>query len=193
MLMAQNTRDRMIDAAVDALRRDGVAGMSFTDLLIASGAARGAIYHHFPGGKSELVVEAVTRNADDVRRRLVDLAHGSPRVVVDEFLSLIRPVVQESSAGSGCAVAAAAMAASDQRDYESLQQAAATAVTSWIGVLKESLHAGGMDGTAAADLATLLVTTLEGAHVLARAEGRIDPFDQAARALRALVASRYPG
>src|SRR5215472_1740260 len=112
--MSDSTRDRMIDAAVDALRRDGVAGMSFTDVLSASGAARGAIYHHFPGGKSELVVEAVTRNADDVRRRLVDLPHGSPRLVVDEFLSLIRPVVQESSWGSGCAVAASAMTASDQ-------------------------------------------------------------------------------
>ena len=191
--MAQNTRDRMIDAAVDALRRDGVAGMSFTDLLIASGAARGAIYHHFPGGKSELVVEAVTRNAGDVRGRLVDLPHGSPRLIVDEFLRLIRPVVQQSSAGSGCAVAAAAMGSYDQRDYKSLQQAAATAITMWVGVLKERLHAGGIDETEAADLGSLLVTTLEGAHVLARAEGSIDPFDQAARALSALVASRYPG
>jgi hypothetical protein len=138
------------------------------------------------------VVEAVTRNAGDVRGRLVDLPHGSPRLVVDEFLSLIRPVVEESSAGSGCAVAAAVMAASDQRDYESLQQAAGTAITSWVGVLTERLHAGGMDATEAADLATLLVTSLEGAHVLARAEGRIDPFDRAARALKALVAARYP-
>jgi AcrR family transcriptional regulator len=190
--MAEGTRDRMIDAAIDALRRDGVAGMSFTDLLIASGAARGAIYHHFPGGKSELVVEAVTRNAGDVRGRLVDLPHGSPRLIVDEFVDLIRPVVQQSSAGSGCAVAAAAMASCDQRDYESLQQAAANAITLWVGVLRERLHAAGIDETEAADLASLLVTTLEGAHVLARAKGRIDPFDQAARALVALVANRYP-
>jgi hypothetical protein len=139
------------------------------------------------------VVEAVTRNAGDVRGRLGDLPDGSPRRVVDEFLELIRPVVQESSAGSGCAVAAAVMAASDQRDHERVQQAAATAIRSWVGVLSERLHAGGIDRTEAADLASLLVTTLEGAHVLARAEGRIDPFDRAARALRALVANRYPG
>ena len=67
------------------------------------------------------------------------------------------------------------------------------AITMWVGVLKERLHAGGIDETEAADLGSLLVTTLEGAHVLARAEGSIDPFDQAARALSALVASRYPG
>jgi AcrR family transcriptional regulator len=190
--MPDSTRDRMIDAAVDALRRDGVAGMSFTDVLSASGAARGAIYHHFPGGKSELVVEAVTRNAGDVRDRLAELPHGPPRLVVDEFVNLIRPVVEESTAGSECAIAAAAMSTSDQRDHVSLQHSAAAAITSWIGVLRERLHAGGIDEDEAADLASLLVTTLEGAHVLARAQGCIDPFDAATRALRALVANRYP-
>ena len=37
------------------MRRNGLAGTSFTEVLADSGAARGAIYHHFPGGKSELV------------------------------------------------------------------------------------------------------------------------------------------
>jgi AcrR family transcriptional regulator len=182
----------MIDAAVDALRRDGVAGMSFTDVLLSSGAARGAIYHHFPGGKSELVIEAVTRNAGEVRDRLAELPHGPPRLVVDEFMSLIRSVVEQSTEGSGCATAAAAMSASDQRDHASIQHSAAAAITSWIDVLRERFHAGGIDQPEAADLASLLVTTLEGAHVLARAQGRIDPFDATTRALRDLVASRYP-
>ena len=190
--MSESTRDRMIDAAVDALRRDGVAGMSFTDVLSASGAARGAIYHHFPGGKSELVVEAVTRNAGDVRDRLAELPHGPPRLVVDEFVNLIRPVVEQSTAGSGCAVAAAAMSAADQRHHASLQHSAAAAITSWIDVLRERFHAGGIEEPEAADLASLLVTILEGAHVLARAQGRIDRFDETTRALRDLVSNRYP-
>ena len=135
----------MIDAAVDALRRDGVAGMSFTDVLLSSGAARGAIYHHFPGGKSELVIEAVTRNAGEVRDRLAELPHGPPRLVVDEFMSLIRPVVEQSTEGSGCATAAAAMSASDQRDHASIQHSAAAAITSWIDVLRERFHAGGIE------------------------------------------------
>ena len=50
----------MIAAAVRSLQHDGAEGMSFTDVLRVSGAARGAIYHHFPGGKSQLVAEAAT-------------------------------------------------------------------------------------------------------------------------------------
>jgi AcrR family transcriptional regulator len=183
----------MIDAAVDALRHNGVEGMSFTDLLATSGAARGAIYHHFPGGKSELVVAAVNRNGRDVRVRLSELPAGTPREIVGAFIAMIRPVVEESTAGSGCAVAAGAMASGGQRDRDNLQSAAGDAIRSWIDVLQTRLREGGIGRKDATELASLLVMTLEGAHVLARAEGRIEPFDRAARALQALVAGSYPG
>lgn len=68
--MASETRERMVGAAVVALQRRGMAGMSFTEILTTSGAARGAIYHHFPGGKSQLVAEAAARNGADVRAQL---------------------------------------------------------------------------------------------------------------------------
>src|SRR5215469_4697471 len=122
--MASDTRERMIKAAVHALRRDGVEGMSFTEVLRESGAARGAIYHHFPGGKSQLVAEAATENGSEVRG----------------FLALIRPVVQESAGGSGCAVAAAAMASS-VHDQNRLHHAAAVAIGSWVSELTERFAA----------------------------------------------------
>src|SRR5438105_1492897 len=43
-------------------------GTAFSDILRTSGAARGAIYHHFPGGKEELAVAAV----EQASRRIVD-------------------------------------------------------------------------------------------------------------------------
>jgi AcrR family transcriptional regulator len=166
--------------------------MSFTGVLEASGAARGAIYHHFPGGKSELVAEAVERNGRDVSAQLSQLRSGSPESVVKEFTALIRPVVEASAAGSSCAVAAGAMAGSEQRDRDLVQRTAGDAVALWIDVLRERLEQSGLEPRGAAELASLLITTLEGAHVLVRAERRIEPFDQAARALEELVASRYP-
>lgn len=45
----------------------------------------------------------------------------------------------------------------------------------------------------AADLATMLITLLQGAHVMARATGTVQPFDQAAGIAAALCRDRYGG
>jgi len=100
--MAADTRSRMISAAIGLLQRRGLAAMSFTDVLAESGAARGAIYHHFPGGKQQLALEAARRNAEDVRGHLHELPAHLPREVVEAFLGTVRPVVQ-ASAGAAAA------------------------------------------------------------------------------------------
>ncbi|TCO60991.1 TetR/AcrR family transcriptional regulator [Actinocrispum wychmicini] len=184
--MAGDTRTRMIEAAVTALQRHGVAGMSFTEVLRDSGAARGAIYHHFPGGKAQIVAEAAARNGHDVQAHLARLPVDDPMMVVDSFLSAIRPVVRASTEGGGCAVAAVTV-----EDSGELRQVAATAFTSWVDQLAERLVTAGLPARDAADLATTLITLLEGAHVLCRAAGSLDPFEKTARAARALVRSRY--
>jgi AcrR family transcriptional regulator len=186
--MSSDTRTRMIEATVAALQRRGVAGMSFTEVLRSSGAARGAIYHHFPGGKAQIVAEAAARNGHDVRAHLATLPVDSPQTTVKAFLDAVRPVVQASASGGGCAVAAITVDAED----ETLRQVATTAFTSWVDQLAERLATAGLAPVEAADLATTLITLLEGAHVLCRAAGTSQPFDQAASTAISLTQSRYP-
>jgi TetR/AcrR family transcriptional repressor of lmrAB and yxaGH operons len=184
--MASQTRDRMIEAAVQGLQRHGLAGMSFTEVLADSGAARGAIYHHFPDGKRQLVAEAAERNGRDVRRHLAALPTDSPRAVIEAFLAQARPVVQVAAAGGGCAVAAVTVGPSE--DNDELCQLAATAFASWSDAVGAALHTAGMPAGAAADTASLLIALLEGAQVLCRASGNLIPYDRAARAALALAA-----
>jgi AcrR family transcriptional regulator len=191
--MPGDTRTRMIEATVQALQRHGVAGMSFTDVLRASGAARGAIYHHFPGGKAQLVAEAATRNGHDVRIHLAGLPTDSPQAVVQAFLAAVRPAVEASAAGGGCAVAAVTVGAGADAGNDGLRQVAADALASWADQLAELLASSGLAAGEAADLAAMLLALLQGAHVMCRAAGTLQPFDQAARAVTALAQSRYPG
>jgi AcrR family transcriptional regulator len=194
--MAGDTRDRMIDATVAALRRHGVAGMSFTEILASSGAARGAIYHHFPGGKAQLVAEAAARNGADVRAHLAGLPAGSPSAVVDAFLALVRPVVAAAAQGCGCAVAAATLGADPAAppalgtDDDGLRRVAAAAFSSWTEELAGRLASAGMPPAEAADLATTLIALLEGAQILCRAAGTLEPFDKAARTAATLTRVR---
>ncbi|MEU3785757.1 TetR/AcrR family transcriptional regulator [Streptomyces sp900129855] len=182
--MAADTKSRMISAAIGLLQRHGLAAMSFTDVLAESGAARGAIYHHFPGGKQQLALEAARRNADDVRSHLHELPARTPREVVEAFLGSVRPVVQASAGGGGCAIAAVTVdGGAAIADQGSLRTVAAEAFTGWGDELAGKLTHAGMGASQAADLATLMIVTLEGAHILCRAAGSIAPFDRAAAAL----------
>jgi AcrR family transcriptional regulator len=184
----------MIHAAVVALQRHGVAGMSFTQILADSGAARGAIYHHFPGGKSQLVAEAAERNGQDVRAQLDTLPAGTPSSVVEAFLAAIHPVLATSAEGTSCAVAAIAMGISDDESDgpDPLRQVAAAAFDSWANTLSDRLAVAGLPSQDAKDLAITLITLLEGAHVQCRAAGNLDPYERVARVVQALVRSRYP-
>lgn len=185
--MVRDTRSRMLDAATAALQRHGVAGMSFTEVLRDSGAARGAIYHHFPRGKAQLVAEATARTGGEVRSHLSQLSEDTPQALVEAFLGIVRPVVQASTEGGGCVVAAATVDAD-----ETLRRIAADTFDSWVEQLAERFITTGLTEREATDLSTTLITLLEGAHVLCRAEGGLEPFDQVARTAVALVGARHP-
>ena len=173
--MTITTKQRMIEEGSTLLRTRGMASTSFTDVLAASGAARGAIYHHFPGGKAELAREIVAWSGRSVRDRLSRLSANKPQEVVTGFLAAVRPVVEQSANGTSCAVAAVTVEAA-QYDPE-LTEAVRTALLSWVDALNQQLVQAGAKPRAAASVAMLMVTFLEGTHVLCRAVGTLEPFD----------------
>ena len=185
--MATGTRRRMVEAAAGLLRDGGLEAANFSDVLARSGAARGAIYHHFPQGKSELTRAAVSWTGDRVRANLESLHGDTPSQVVTAFLEAIRPVVGEASGGTSCAVAAVVLEAG-QRDA-SLTETAHAALRSWVDALEASLVSAGAAPVAAHQVAVLLITFLEGTQVLCRAAGDLTAFDDASAAVVALIST----
>lgn len=53
-------RERIIQGALRCFESSGVEGFSLEDVARGSGVSRTSIYRHFPGGRNELVQEAVT-------------------------------------------------------------------------------------------------------------------------------------
>lgn len=186
MTTRPHTRERMLDSATTLLQRRGLAAMSFTEVLEASGAARGAIYHHFPGGKEQLAREAVTRHGADVRTGLAQLPDHDAHALVEAFFAAVRPVLAASAGGSGCAVAAVTVDIG-AGSATHLEQVAGEVFDSWRGELIGKLERAGLDALSADEIATLLLTLLQGAHVMCRAAGSLDPLDRAqAAVLRSL-------
>lgn len=181
--MAADTRQRMVEAAANLLQQGGTTAASFTDVLSASGAARGAIYHHFPDGKTELTREAVAWTGRRVQVNLSSLGGTTAVEVVDAFLDTVRPVVADAALGRSCAVAAVVMEAGQVN--ASLTQTAQAALQSWIETLDARLVEAGAAPAAAHTVAVLLVTLLEGTQILCRAAGDLSPFNDGAASIHA--------
>ena len=93
-------RDRMIDGAAVLLAKRGLQGASFSEVLEATGAPRGSIYHHFPGGKDELVAAAIARVSERTLARLTELG-GSATSLTEGFLGLWRALLDRSGLTAG--------------------------------------------------------------------------------------------
>lgn len=55
------TRERLLEAAEAQLHQGGYLGLSLHDVTKASGIQKPGLYHHFPGGKDELVLAVAER------------------------------------------------------------------------------------------------------------------------------------
>lgn len=54
------TRERVLQAALGCIEREGLAATSVEDVARAASVSRATIYRHFPGGREQLVTETAT-------------------------------------------------------------------------------------------------------------------------------------
>ena len=177
--MAPGVREQMIDAAIVLLAQKGLPGTSFSEVLERSGAPRGSVYHHFPGGKDELVAAAVEQAGD---RAIAALEATGPTTVVavaEGFLDLWRQLLVYSSYGAGCSVLAVTVAT----DSADLLARTGTVFRGWRRSLATLAERAGVAEDAAAAFAATLIAASEGAVVLSRAEQSADAFELVAGSL----------
>src|SRR5258706_5368275 len=99
-------KQKMISSAMQLLARRGLQATSFAEVLEHSGAPRGSVYHHFPGGKDQLV-DAAIQHASTRALKVLDAKAGAPaQDIVATFLQLWREVLVRSDFEAGCSVLA---------------------------------------------------------------------------------------
>ena len=184
-------RERMIQSAALLFRQQGIACTSFSDVIEHSGAPRGSIYHHFPGGKAQLAEETI-RWAGASIGGLVDrsASAGDPVRMVRDFVALWRTQLDRSDFGAGCPVAAAAVESADE--LPGLVAVAGEQFARWQAAFAGCLRGAGVRRARAARLATLAIASIEGAIVLCRAAHDIAPLDRVGRELELVVRDALP-
>jgi AcrR family transcriptional regulator len=175
----------MVASAALLIRERGAHPTAIADVLEHSGAPRGSAYHYFPGGRTQLLCEAIDYTADYVAAKMEKATSGPD--MLDGMLRFYRKSLIETDFRAGCPVLAVAVEAGEPDSPAPVIDRAAEAFERWNGLITQRLLADGMPAERAKDLAVFVTAALEGGIVLARAARDIAPFDVVHRQLRGLL------
>jgi TetR/AcrR family transcriptional repressor of lmrAB and yxaGH operons len=177
------TRSALVDSTQALIESRGYFGTGLNQVLADSGAPRGSLYFHFPGGKDELIGEAIRRAGEDIGALIDSIDAADTAELVTVLLGALGQRLEQSSWNQGCPVATVALETSATND--AIQQACSAAYSNWHKTLRDKLEA---DGRADADdMATFLLSVLEGAMVLARTHRSSAPLQAAGRVVNNIL------
>lgn len=175
------TRDRILGATADLLRRKGYTGTGLKEIVKASEAPFGSVYHFFPGGKEELGAEAIRVSGRTYNALIQAFYEGAPDLVTatSEFFDGAALVLRETNYEDACPIATVALEVASTS--EPMREATADVFESWIADLTSYFVGAGVDAKRAREASITLFNLVEGAFILCRAWRSTEPMELAGR------------
>ncbi|OBI04367.1 TetR family transcriptional regulator [Mycobacterium sp. E2462] len=185
MVRRTDVRERMVAAARRLFREHGYLGTALSDVIAESAAPRGSLYFHFPGGKGELATEVSLLHSSEVIAHVNRVAGNtdSAEEFIAGFMAHFRDEIVGSGYRQGCAVAPIVIECTPAS--APLSDVTRRGFSDVITTVAARLAEKSVPEEAARSLATLAVTTMEGALILSRALRNPEPFDTAITVLTA--------
>jgi TetR/AcrR family transcriptional regulator, transcriptional repressor for nem operon len=172
MKKGERTREHILAQSAAVFNQHGYAASSMSDLMLATKLEKGGIYNHF-ASKEQLALEAFDYATALIETRFEALLEGRIlaidrlRAVMDVFLEFIHDPVLPG----GCPVLNAAIEADDSN--ERLRERIRLVLNGWRtriqGIVEKGVAMGELQtGTDGAQLATVMISTLEGAVMMSK-------------------------
>jgi AcrR family transcriptional regulator len=178
----------MVVSAALLIRERGAHATAISDVLQHSAAPRGSAYHYFPGGRTQLLCEAVDYSGEHVAAIITEAERSLE--LLDTLIDKYRQQLLTSDFRAGCPIAAVAVEAGEVADRDRMApviERAAAAFDRWSELISQRFIADGIPADRANELAVLATSALEGAILLARVRRDLTPLDLVHRQLHNLL------
>ncbi len=173
----------MIHAASELFGQRGYHATAFSDVIQGSGAPRGSIYFHFPGGKQELAREAIALAGDEIEETVAQAASqaGDPGSLIRALAEVMVQRLEGSDYKHGCSIATMVL---ELAPYdEELSVEFDKVFVRWRAALVGCFEVWGIVPESAVVLADLVMSAFEGALIVSRAARSSEPFWSTVEAL----------
>jgi AcrR family transcriptional regulator len=168
----------MVYSAAQLIRQGGVSATGVRDVVEHAHAPRGSFQHYFPGGKDQLVSEALLWAGDFaanwVDRYVTGARKPTPAGLFAHLASQWKREFLGRGFGRGCPIMSSAgdLAGTDSPIGDSLR----SALSHWLEAIGGALVTMGVPATRSRRLATVMLSALEGAIMLARVQRSVRPL-----------------
>jgi TetR/AcrR family transcriptional repressor of nem operon len=177
------SHDRIVTVAAARIRESGTEQPGVAEIMAAAGLTHGGFYKHF-GSRDELIAEAVERALTDSESRVPELTAGAEdplAAFADAYLS----VAHRDDPATGCGVVA--LGTDMPRVGGAAQEAYRAQVERYLEHLQQLL---GDDDDATRSRATVTLSAMVGAVMIARALGPTARSEEILRVVREAVRQR---
>jgi AcrR family transcriptional regulator len=176
-------RARMVRSAAMLMREHGIHGVGLREIVTHSGGPRGSLGRYFPGGKTQLMTEAIDVALAGVYDGL-DQTLAEAETFSDAIGMIVAPwrrVLVDHDFALGCPLTATIVDAADNDD---LRVHVSELLDRWQASVADVYVKFGDPPAEANEQSTLLLAALEGALILARARRSTEPLDTVERLFR---------
>ncbi len=162
------TRERIVTASADLMRRQGYEATGVKAIVTAAGAPFGSLYHFFPGGKEQLGAETIRWSGARYAELLPAVLSTAPDLVtgVGAFFAGAAEHLVDTDYADACPIATVALEVSGHSEI--LRQACADVFDDWINEGCRLFVDGGVPEADARRLVVEMIAALEGAFILCR-------------------------
>jgi AcrR family transcriptional regulator len=181
-------RARMVRSAATLIRERGIHGVGLREIVVHSGGPRGSLGRYFPGGKTQLMTEALDFVIAELSDE-VDQALAQAETFADAIGAIVAPwrrLLVDHDFVLGCPFAATVVDAAENDD---LRVHVDALFTQWHASVADVYARFGDPPSVADEESTVLLAAIEGALILARARRSTEPLDTVER----YFATRPPG
>ena len=170
MSKGEETRERILARSAQLFNRQGYFGASLADIMRETGLEKGGIYNHF-SSKEQLALEAFDYAYGLVQQRVRAALAGKHNAIerLLAIVSVFQSEAEDPPVAGGCPILNTAIEADDANEV--LRDRARSAMDDWRATIHRIVNKGIerqeiRPGTDADEVATILITTLEGAIML---------------------------
>ena len=185
-----DTKTLIISKATILFQKKGYKGVGLSEILRECKITKGALYHHFPGGKEELLIACLHSLNEDIIRDIEDIFRQHPNTEEAVNAMIGKLVGQFETEGTITGYTFSSIVSDMDALSEPVQNACAKLYQDIQDVYFRKLREEGLPEEKAQSCALVMTATIEGGMLLCLTQKSAEPLKVIMDTLPSMIANK---